>query len=190
VFRNFEGIENDIATRTDLHLLLQDPESEDPSAFTRDVVFSATGTMRVRIGSTFRVAAMAFREDLQANETEEGDRFVLPWTVTAMEAVGDSPMGRVRVTNFAGRPTVGIVRQSNPDSAFPALLTAEVCAAIEVEGMGELHTATPIPIRAEINSIPPFGVEAAHRNSGLLVDSGGVPRGMIVGRSITLLGPA
>lgn len=189
MFEEFQGLENAIATRTDLHLLLQDPSSSDP-AFTREVVFSANGTMNVRIGTPFRVSARAFAAESEdvADAPENVD--VLPWTVTAMEASGDSTLGTIRVTNFAGRPTFGTVRQLQEGSPFPAKLSAEVCAEVAVEGLGSLHTVTPVPISAEINSIPPFGVEAAHSNSGILVDNEGTPRGMIVGRSITLLGPA
>jgi hypothetical protein len=189
MFEVFQDLENDIETRTDLVLLLDDPSSRD-SNFTKMVTFSAEGKMRVVTGHFFRVSARAFDVNEDEGGKNEEDISILPWRVTMMEASGDSLLGEIKVTNFADRVTFGTVRQKQADSLFPAILEAEVCTEVNVPTYGKLHTITPVPIKAEINSIPPFGVEAKHTNSGILVDENLEPRGMIVGKSITLIGPA
>jgi hypothetical protein len=188
VYKSFEGQENDIATRTDLRIMLDDPETEDP-AFTREVSFTAYGTMRVAIGQPFRTTAAAFKDEIGAEVDADQPLFVLPWSVTRMSARADSELGEITISEVPGKPTIGTVKQLRGDGPFPALLEADVCTALTVPGYGELRTA-PILIRAEIDAIPPFGTEAAHRNSGLLSTPEGIPRGILVGRSITLLGPA
>ncbi|HET7232341.1 MAG TPA: hypothetical protein VFJ16_20205 [Longimicrobium sp.] len=189
MFSQFQGQQNNIATRTDLRVVLQDPEQPE-GTFTKELSFSAEGTMRVVIGNMFQTTAKALAGSALKGADPDEPRFVLPWSVSEMFARADTEIGEVTVTNVAGRPTLGTVKQLTGDSPFPALLEAEVCATLNIAGIGEIRTATAVPIRAEINSIPPFGTEAAHANSGLLVDANGTARGMITGRSITLVGPA
>lgn len=200
MYQQFENLENTIATRTDLRLLLEDPD--DPRrGFVREVNVVANGTMTVRTGTTFQAPSSVLDDQSSdGNDApeapdspdipEEADTVsVLTWTVAAMSAAGSSILGEIRVSNYAGRPTFGTVQQLSSDSPFPARLNAEVCAVADIPGYGLLHTATSVPISADINTIPPFGVEAAHNNSAILVDEDEIPRGMIVGRSITLIGP-
>jgi hypothetical protein len=117
---------------------------------------------------------------------------ILPWEVTAMEASGTLPGGDpVKVTNVEGRTSSGIIRQRVKDQPFPADLEADVCAQIMMESTGTtLSLVTPVLVKARVEAIPPFGVEAVHCGSRALADSAGNLRGMLVGKSITLLGPA
>jgi hypothetical protein len=189
MFQKFQNLETDIETITDLVVLLNEPDQEG-SRFVNELSFSARGRMTVVIGESFRAPMKAFASEEGVDGKGEGEIEVLTWRVTKMEAFADSKLGEIKVTNLADRATFGTVRQVQADSPFPAILEAEVCAEVNVPGFGKLHTITPIPIRAEITSIPPFGVEAAHRGSGILADENSISRGMIVGKSITLVGPA
>ncbi|HSK70385.1 MAG TPA: hypothetical protein VK892_01730 [Pyrinomonadaceae bacterium] len=182
-------MQTDIETKTDLRLVLSDPNNGERD-FTNEISFVVTGMMRVVIGMPFRVPISLLREDEREEFGNLEDMFVLPWTVTAMDQKGKSSLGDVRVTNFEGRPTFGTVIPKTSEDIFPAILSAEVCAQVDLPDFGSLHTITPVPIKAEINAIPPFGVEAKHANRGTLVDENLQPKGMIVGNSITLIGPS
>jgi hypothetical protein len=171
LFAAFDGITNKIEVLTDLRLLLDDPAGPD-RRFTRMLETKLEGEMMVEIGRDF----------LDASGLS-----VLPWRVVSMEQSGQSNLGPIRAHNNPTITTYGTVRQRFQSSPFPAELEASVVQDIEVPGYGTLTIATPVWIGAEIEAIPPLGVVVRHKNAGMLIDDKRVARGMVDGRSITLV---
>jgi len=174
MFEEFEKLKTDIEIRTDRRFLVSDKKRSD-RAFDKEINATLTGTITVSIGKAFR---------------EEDGKYVLPWTVTAMQQSGDSPLGTIKVRKNPKMPFYGTVRPQTTDRPFPAELEAAVYELVTIPGYGELHNVSPIIIGAEIGAIPPFGVTAAHRTNGIFVDASGNERAQLRGRSVTLVGPA
>jgi hypothetical protein len=101
MFSMFNNLTNEIKTKTELVLMLEDPI--DSGQFVKELSFTAEGKMTVEIGEMFSVPARAL--DLPANELDANvkDVSILPWTVTSMEATANSPLGQITVTNVADR---------------------------------------------------------------------------------------
>ena len=178
MFEDFTELRTVTKTQTNVRLLLDDPESKG-LRFTRLVNVIVEGTMEVFTQESFFIRT----EDV-------GETFVLPWWIGEMPSVGRSSLGEIRMHGNPNLRSNGVIRQSAPGSAFPAILEAAVYQVFEIPGYGTLYNEYPVMIDAIVDEIPPFGVSAKCAKGAILLDESGVSRGVVGGRSLTLLGPA
>jgi len=106
-----------------------------------------------------------------------------------MPSVGEAEVGTIKMNGNPGLLSTGVIRQNVSGQQQPATLEASVFQRLEIPGYGVLHNKFPVVVEGTTDSIPPFHTEAACR-CALLFDDNNVPRGMVGGRSLTILGPA
>jgi hypothetical protein len=85
--------------------------------------------------------------------------------------------------------STGVIRQNVSSQQYPATLEASVFQVLDIPGYGKLYNKSPVIIQGTADSIPPFHLEA-RCCSALLFDDQNNPRGVLGGRSLTILGPA
>jgi hypothetical protein len=160
-------------TQTNVLLLLDDPDGGGRE-FTNVVNVILDGTMEV-----FTQPPVMTRAGMS----------LLPWWVGEMPSVGESTVGTIHMTGNPNLTTTGVIRQEVGDRPFPATLEAAVYQVLDVPGYGRLHNNFPVLINGDVQEIPPFFTVAKCANA-LLLDEENRPRGMVAGRTLTLLGPA
>jgi hypothetical protein len=177
MFAAFQNIRTVTKTRTNIRLFLDDPALKD-GKFTKYVSAILEGTMEVFTGPQ----AYTVWDDT-------GPLYVLPWYVGDMPSAGDSNAGAITMTGNPGLQTTGIIKQNVAGQPYPATLQASVFQTLNVPGYGPLHNKFPVVVQGTVDAIPPYHTDAACL-CALLYDDTNTPRGMVGGRSLTLLGPA
>lgn len=173
VFKNLRTVAR---TQTNVRLLMADPKARETS-FTRIINVILDGTMEVFTGEPFKTQ-------------EAGDIHYLPWWVGEMPSSGKSRIGEIKMTGNPALTTTGVIKQFVHGFAFPGILEAAVFQKLYLPEYGELHNKYPVMISAEVDEVPPFGILAKCAKGAILFDENNVAKGMIGGRSLTILGPA
>lgn len=177
VYERFANLRTVTRTQTNIRLFLDEPNKRT-NKFTNYVSSILEGTMEVFT-----------RPQIQASWCDDGPLFMLPWDVGDMPSEGRSELGTIKLTGNPNLLTTGVIRQNIPGLPYPATLDAAVYQVFEIPGYGKLHNKYPVIITATVDAIPPFNALAACRCS-YLFDEEGQMRGVIGGRSLTLMGPA
>lgn len=177
MYTAFENMRALAKTRTNVRVFLDDPNKKDGN-FSNYLSFILEGTMEVFTSA-------------QAYTTwgDTGPLYVLPWYIGDMPSEGDSEVGIVKMNGNPGLLSTGVIRQNVSGQQQPSTLEASVFQSLTIPGHGVLHNKFPVIVKGVADSIPPFHTEAACA-CALLFDEADVPRGMIGGRSLTILGPA
>lgn len=177
MFQAFENLRTLTRTLTNIRLFLDEPGTPE-GQFTKYLTSILEGTMEV------------FTEpQVQSHIGDVGPLFILPWHVGDMPSEGESDLGIIKMMGNPDLLTTGVIRQNLPSQEFPATLEAAVYQQFEIPGIGTLHNKYPVIIEGVVDSIPPFQTMARCR-SAYLYDDNDKLKGVIGGRSLTLLGPA
>jgi hypothetical protein len=174
MYQEFANTRIVTTTRTNVRLYLTPPNSQQLN-FTNYVSVILDGTMEVFTQDPIR----SVWEDKCALDA-------LPWSVGDMPSQGQSSLGLITMNGNPNRLTTGIIRQNCSESAYPGTLEAAVFQILDIPGYGLLHNEYPVIIQGVVDSIPPFHTEAKCGRA-ILFDESGVARGMIGGRSLTIL---
>jgi len=177
MYAAFSNMQVATRTRTNVKFYLDDPTKRD-GQFTNYISALLDGYMDV----VTRPQALTVWNDV-------GPLYVLPWHVLDMPSEGESSVGTIRMNGNPNMLTTGVITQNVAGQAFPGTLQASVFNVIEIPGYGKLHNKFPVVVEGTADSIPPFHTEAACR-CALLFDEQDNVRGMVGGRSLTILGPA
>ncbi|HTC03541.1 MAG TPA: hypothetical protein VK749_09090 [Xanthobacteraceae bacterium] len=184
MYQRYTGLRTVTKTQTNVRLFLDDPNKRDRK-FTKVVNVILSGTMEVFTQQQFTTTLPLF--DCAA--VSSGELAVLPWTVGDMPSSGDSELGTITMRGNPDLLTTGIITQNTPELAFPATLVASVFQILEIPGYGTLHNKYPIIVSGSVDHIPPNGMVAACR-CGALLDNNNEIRGLVGGRTLTLMGQA
>jgi len=177
MYTAFQNIRTVTRTQTNVRLFLDNPKTKD-GKFARYVSVMLEGTMEV-----FTTAqALSVWEEV-------GPLYVLPWYVGDMPSEGKSDIGRITMGGTPGLVTTGVIRQNVVNQQFPATLDAAVFQTLNIPDYGPLHNKYPVIVEGTVDAIPPY-YTVAKCLTALLFDDQGTPRGVVGGRSLTLLGPA
>jgi|SRR5215467_2237031 len=171
-------------TQTNVRLFLDDPKTRD-GRLTRLVNVILDGTMEVFTQRQFFTTTPLF----DCDAASPGELAVLPWTVGDMPSSGESSIGTITMRGNPGLTTTGIITQNTPEIPFPATLVASVYQMLDIPGYGTLHNKYPVIVSGKVDQIPPYYTVAGCRCSALLDEENNV-RGLVGGRTLTLLGPA
>jgi hypothetical protein len=176
MYRAFQNITTVTKTQTNIRLFLDDPATQN-GEFKTYLTSILEGFMEVfthpQVLSTWK---------------ETGPLYLLPWSVGEMPSEGDSDLGKITMTGNPQLLTTGVIRQNVPGQPYPAVLDAAVFQVFDVPGYGKLHNKYPVMIEGTVDTIPPFHT-ACGCNSAFLFDEHDKMRGVIGGRSLTLMGP-
>jgi hypothetical protein len=184
MYAAFAGQRTVTRTQTNVRIFLGDPKGSD-AKITRVISVILDGTMEVFTQQQFFTTLPL----LDTDETSRGEMAVLPWTVGDMPSSGESEIGTIKMRGNPTMMTTGVITQNAPGLAFPATLIASVFQVLDIPGYGTLHNKYPVMITGTVDKVPPYHLLAACRCSMLVDDQNNV-RGLIGGRSLTLLGPA
>ncbi|MGB9366869.1 MAG: hypothetical protein WCE79_12745 [Xanthobacteraceae bacterium] len=184
MYQSFVRMRTVTRTQTNVRLFLDDPKKRDQRHL-RVVNVILDGTMEVFTQDQFTTTVPLFNCDAAS----PGELAVLPWTVGDMPSSGESELGTIRMEGNPNMLTTGIISQNSPSIPFPATLVASVFQVLDIPGYGKLHNKYPVIVSGKVDQIPPFFMVAGCRCSSLLDEENNV-RGVIGGRTLTLLGPA
>ena len=177
IYAAFQRQKSLAKTRTNIRLFLDDPTKKD-GVFDQYLTSILEGTMEV------------FTSDqVKTVWDDSGPLYILPWWIGDMPSEGESRLGTISMSGVDGMTSTGIIKQNVPNQAHPSTLQASVFQTINVPGYPPLHNKFPVIVEGTADSIPPWQTEAACR-CAVLYDPDGNPRGVVGGRSLTIVGPA
>ena len=176
MYRAFQNVRTVTKTVTNGRLFLDDPKSKN-GEFKRYVSVIFDGTMEV----ITQPQVITIWEDV-------GPLYALPWWVDNMPSEGFHPdFGTIKLTGNPALLSTGVIRQNVSGQQFPATLDAAVYQVFDIPGYGRLHNKYPVVVQGTVDAIPPFHTACGCR-SALLFDDHNHPRGIIGGRTLTLMG--
>jgi hypothetical protein len=177
MYSAFSGIRNIAKTQTNVRMFLDDLK-KPTGEFKNYVTTIFVGTMEV-----------VTKPQVLTVWGDVGPLYVLPWYVVSMPSEGDSSLGKIKMDGNPNLVSTGVIRQNVSDQPYPGTLDAAVYNVFDIPGYGKLHNKYPVVVQGTVDAIPPYHV-ACNCSVALLFDENDNPRGMVGGRSLTILGPA